>query len=104
MPAADFAENKEDKELYADRTILVQGVIDCIVERADGSLALYDYKTDRLTREERDDPTLGRERLREKHKTQLNLYARAVERIFGKKCDAVAVYSLVLGETVDVKE
>jgi ATP-dependent helicase/nuclease subunit A len=104
MPAADFAENKEDKELYADRTILVQGVIDCIVERTDGSLALYDYKTDRLTREERDDPTLGRERLREKHKTQLNLYARAVERIFGKKCDAVEVYSLVLGETVDVKE
>ncbi len=104
LPASRFADNEEQAEMYKDETILVQGVIDCIVERADGSLALYDYKTDRLTREERENPSLGAQRLREKHKDQLNLYALAVERIFGKAPDTVSVYSLALGGLIDVKE
>ena len=82
----------------------MQGVIDCIVERADGSLALYDYKTDRLLPEERENRELAVERLREKHKTQLNLYARAVESIFGRAPETVAVYSLAMGCLIDVKE
>lgn len=104
LPASQFAESKERAELYKDESILVQGVIDCIIERADGSLALYDYKTDRLTREERKNPSLGAARLREKHKDQLNLYAVAVEKIFGKSPDTVKIYSLALGDTVDIKE
>ena len=104
MPASRFADSEEQAALYKDEKILVQGVIDCILERADGSIAIYDYKTDRLTGEERENPDLGAKRLREKHKDQLNLYALAVEEIFGRKPSTVSVYSLALGRLIDVME
>ncbi len=103
LPARDFAEEEKNKELYKDSEILVQGVIDCIIERADGSLALYDYKTDRLTREQLENADLAAEALRAKHKTQLELYAVAVEKIFGKAPRVLEVYSLPLGDTVNMK-
>jgi ATP-dependent exoDNAse (exonuclease V) beta subunit len=81
----------------------VQGLIDCIVEYADGSLGLFDYKTDRLTREELEDISLAEAKLREKHSLQLSYYAMAVKEMFGKEPRVVEVYSLALGDTVDVK-
>jgi ATP-dependent helicase/nuclease subunit A len=103
LPATEFTEDAERTAAYRDKDILVQGVIDCIVERKDGSLALYDYKTDRLTREEISDRSLAEEKLRGKHKMQLGLYALAVEKIFGRKPSRVEVYSLPLGDTVSIE-
>jgi ATP-dependent helicase/nuclease subunit A len=103
LPASDFTQIEEKKQAYKDEKILVQGVIDCIVERVDGSLALYDYKTDRLTRQEISNRDLGEKKLRDKHSPQLLLYSKAVEKIFGKTPCRVAVYSLVLGDTVLIK-
>jgi ATP-dependent exoDNAse (exonuclease V) beta subunit len=103
LPASDFTQIEEKKQAYKNEKILVQGVIDCIVERVDGSLALYDYKTDRLTREEISNRDLGEKKLRDKHSPQLLLYSKAVEKIFGKTPCRVAVYSLVLGDTVLIK-
>ena len=68
----------------------------------DGSISLYDYKTDRLTREELSDPALAEAKLREKHSLQLSYYALAVEKMFGKKPARVEVYSMALGSTVPV--
>ena len=48
------------------------------------------------------DTNLGKDILREKHKNQLTYYAYAVERIFGKRPRRVEIYSLALGDTVDV--
>ena len=103
FPADSFTADEEKIAAYKDETILVQGVIDCIIEREDGSIGLYDYKTDRLTREELSDRSLAEARLREKHSEQLKLYAVAVEKIFGKAPQKIAVYSLPLGDTVDIK-
>jgi ATP-dependent helicase/nuclease subunit A len=103
FPADSFTADEEKIAAYKDESILVQGVIDCIIERADGSIGLCDYKTDRLTREELSDRSLAEARLREKHSEQLKLYAVAVEKIFGKAPQEIAVYSLPLGDTVDIK-
>ena len=100
---------KSDRSLlsaYESREILVQGVTDCIIIGSDGKIGLYDYKTDRLSKEELEDREKGRERLKNKHKTQLSYYALAVEKMFGRRPDKVGIYSLHLGELVlvDVDE
>ena len=102
LPAEDFTTDSELKELYKDKQVLVQGVIDCLYEDADGNLHLIDYKTDRLTPEEMADRTKAREKLYEKHSLQLSYYAKAVELMFGKYPKTVEVYSLPLGDTLDV--
>ena len=102
LPAESFTKDEEKIRAYIGKTVLVQGVIDCIIERPDGTLGLYDYKTDRLTREEMAERTLAERKLREKHTEQLKLYSLAAEEIFGKKPKALAVYSLPLGDTVDI--
>ncbi len=102
LPADKFTEDKERAEAYADREILVQGVIDCIIEDEHGELHLVDYKTDRLTKEELSDKTLAQKVLAEKHRTQLFYYALAAEKIFGKRPKTLEIYSLPLGDTVSV--
>ena len=103
LPAASFTADEAKREAYRDATVLVQGVIDCIIERSDGTLGLYDYKTDRLTREELADRALAEKKLSDKHREQLMLYSLAVEQIFGRKPTRIAVYSLPLGDTVEIK-
>ena len=102
MPAALFTENPEQRSAYGDKTVLVQGVIDCIVEYPDGTLGLYDYKTDRLTPEELSDRERATATLAGKHSLQLSYYKYAVEKMFGKAPVKVEVYSLPLGDTVPV--
>ena len=102
LPAELFTEDEEKKALYKGELVLVQGVIDCLIENADGSLRLVDYKTDRLTKAELEDESLAAKKLSEKHSLQLSYYALAVEKIFGKAPARVEVYSLPLGKTVAV--
>lgn len=103
MLAAElFTADAEKKAAFVGKEILLQGVIDCIVENEDGSLLLVDYKTDRLTKEELADKALAQRVLSKKHSLQLSYYAMAVESIFGKYPDSVQIYSLMLGDTVDV--
>ena len=103
LPAELFTDEKEKKELYREHSVLVQGVIDCLIENEDGSFRLIDYKTDRLTKEELCDEELARKKLAGAHSLQLSYYALAVEKIFGKAPHKVEVYSLPLGKTVSVK-
>ena len=95
---------EELKKLYTDETVLVQGVIDCLYEDESGEYHLVDYKTDRLTPDERMDKAKAREKLYAKHSLQLSYYAKAVELIFGKYPKTIEVYSLPLGDTVDVAD
>ena len=104
LSAADFTTDEELKKLYTDEKVLVQGVIDCLYEDGNGEYHLVDYKTDRLTPEEREDKAKARAKLYAKHSLQLSYYAKAVELIFGKYPKTVEVYSLPLGDTVDVAE
>lgn len=104
IPAKHFTTEPELLSAYEGREILVQGVIDCIIISSDGKIGLYDYKTDRLSKEELEDREKGRERLKNKHKTQLSYYALAVEKMFGRKPDRVGIYSLHLGELILIDE
>ncbi|MBQ3015295.1 MAG: UvrD-helicase domain-containing protein [Clostridia bacterium] len=102
LPADKFTLDEERKKKLAESDVLVQGVIDCIIERDDGTLHLIDYKTDRLTREERNDPRLGEERLRRAHSLQLSYYCDAITKMFGRAPSRIGVYSLHLGKEVDI--
>jgi ATP-dependent helicase/nuclease subunit A len=59
--------------------IIVQGVIDCLLEEADGKLVLIDFKTDWIASEPSPDVF---NRLTERYAEQIRLYVRAVERIW----------------------
>ncbi len=102
LPAATLTADPERRAAYADEHVLVQGVIDCLLETVDGELWLLDYKTDRLTRAEKADRTQAETRLISRHALQLSYYALAVRDIFGRLPDRVMIYSLALGDTVEV--
>ncbi len=103
LPSAYFTADEEKRKIYKDKGILVQGVIDCIIEKEDGTIALYDYKTDRLSPEELSDREKGRKTLADRHRTQLSYYALAAERIFGRAPSEIGIYSLHLGEVIVVE-
>ncbi len=104
LPAAAFTVDPERRAAYGDRTVLVQGVMDGILLRPDGTLWLFDYKTDRLSPAAKKDPALVEETLASRYRSQLSYYAAAATAIFGKAPDRVMIYSLALGDTVEVTE
>ena len=102
LPAHLFASELEAKATVSGEELLVQGVIDCLWLDNDGNYHLVDYKTDRLSREELGDRALAERKLRQAHSRQLGYYTEAVKLMFGKAPSTVEVYSLPLGDTVDV--
>ena len=102
LDASSFTNIPEKKKALAGKKILVQGVIDCLYLDKCGNLHLVDYKTDRLSKKELSDKNLARKKLSEKHSLQLSYYKEAVTKIFGKAPTSVKVYSLHLGDTVDI--
>ena len=81
---------------------MVQGVIDLVFEDENGDVTLCDYKTDYLTRAELNDKAAAEKKLRERHARQLNYYKAAVKQLFGKDPARVCIYSLPLGDTVEL--
>lgn len=57
-------------------TVLIQGILDCLFDD-DGALVLVDYKTDTVFDGDWDAAA-------EKHRFQMEMYARAIERIMGR--------------------
>lgn len=102
LPASKFTESKETAIALGDTRLAVQGVIDLVFEDENGNLTLADYKTDYLTVEERENPALASEKLTKRHKEQLSYYREAVKQIFGREPSRVCIYSLPLGEAVDI--
>ena len=81
----------------AGEELLLQGVVDCFLEEADG-LTVIDYKTDRLKNRA--------EALRraEHYRPQIAAYASALERICGKPVKESVLYFLSVGEAVEIRE
>ena len=71
-------------------------------ETEDGQLILCDYKTDALSAEERRHPALAQKKRADRHGRQLAYYAEALEQLCGRRPDKVLIYSLPLGDTVEV--
>ena len=102
LPAASFSTDPEFCVKTEGELMAVQGVIDLILIDADGALCLYDYKTDRLTREELDDLSLLQKKMSSLHASQLSYYKLAIEGLFGRPCDIAQIYSTHAAKTVDV--
>lgn len=102
MPSSDFTFSEEARALYADEELLVQGVIDCFFIDRNGEITVIDYKTDRLTSYEKAHKSAAAQKLLSRHSRQLSYYATALESMFGKRPEHVYLYSLPLGDTVDV--
>ena len=85
-----------------DETLFVQGSIDLLLTMPDGRLILVDYKTDRVSNEERANLSLLAKRLRERHGHQLSSYAEAVRDLLGHTPDEMRIYSLPLGASVKI--
>ena len=85
-----------ERERYEGYSVLVQGVIDLLLERKDGSLLLVDYKTDRLPPDVLESEKAAAALLFARHGEQLRYYALAAERMLGR-FPALAVYSLHAG-------
>ena len=102
LPAENFTHNLEKKKLYSNKKILVQGVIDLCIEDSDGNLILCDYKTDRLSKEALANKEIAKEFLSKRHSQQLRYYAQAIEQIMGKKPDKIYIYSLALGDAIEI--
>ena len=102
VPLEEFTQNDEIAHLVSGKLLHVQGSIDLILVGKDGSISLCDYKTDRPTAEEKRDHALYRERMIAAHKDQLSHYSHAVKELFGKAPDRAFVFSLTLGEAIEI--
>ena len=102
LPLASLTDNPILSEALGDRTLLVQGSIDLLCTFPDGHVEICDYKTDRITPAERADPSLLRGRMQERHGDQLAQYAAAVEEVFGVRPTKAYIYSLPLGEALEI--
>ena len=81
------------KEGYEEETIVLQGIIDCYFEE-EGKLVLVDYKTDYV-------PDGDTSQLKEKYRTQLEYYARALKQITGKEIAGRYIYLFWNGEILE---
>ncbi|MCI8363759.1 MAG: helicase-exonuclease AddAB subunit AddA [Eubacterium sp.] len=90
IPAAEVVPEAADRE-----RVLVQGIIDGFYETEEG-IVLMDYKTDHL------EP--GQEGiLVERYEKQMELYARALEGILGKRVVRKVLYSFSLDKEIELE-
>jgi ATP-dependent helicase/nuclease subunit A len=82
--------NDLDEEIYKNEEILIQGIIDCYFEEDDG-LVLLDYKTDYVENEEQ---------IIEKYQTQIQYYAKALEKLTGKVVKGKYIYLFYNGNLI----
>ena len=86
------------EEIYgaaAGEQLLLQGVVDCCLDEPDG-LVIIDYKTDRV-RTAQEIAERGK-----RYRGQILSYARAMERIHGKKVKQCLLYFITPGKTLEI--
>ena len=85
-------------EIYgtaAGEQLLLQGVVDCCLDEPDG-LVIIDYKTDRV-RTAQEIAERGK-----RYRGQILSYARAMERIHGKRVKQCLLYFITPGKTLEI--
>ncbi|NLY43131.1 MAG: helicase-exonuclease AddAB subunit AddA [Clostridiaceae bacterium] len=93
IPCHELYKDMEDG-MCGEETVLLQGIIDCFFEEADG-IVLIDYKSDYM-------PEGGADRIRERYKIQINYYAMALEKLTGKKVKEKYIYLFDNGEILNM--
>ena len=89
ISACDYDPNLSEQ--CKDNTVILQGIIDCFFEEADGYV-LFDYKTDKVKS--------GANAIKERYKKQLELYTRAIETLTNKPVKESYLYLFDTNETV----
>lgn len=79
------------------KDILVQGVIDCLIKGKD-EVILVDYKSNKLE----DNTAEEKTRMREKYKTQIEIYRKAVEKGLGIDKVESYLYMFDIGELISM--
>ena len=93
LPVAEvFPEAKDEPE---DTCVMVQGIIDGYFDE-DGNIVLMDYKTDRVTKKD------GADVLKDRYKTQLEWYRKALETTLGVNVTEKFLYSFSMKKEVIV--
>jgi len=91
IPASEveplFGDQPEEK-------VIVQGVIDCLVEEADGRLLLIDFKTDRIASEP---SPFVIEEMAGRYREQIRLYVRAIREILQPDSEVESYLYLLSG-------
>lgn len=90
IPAAEMNSRWPQEE-----TILIQGIIDAFFYE-ENEIILVDYKTDRARAGEE-------HKLVQKYKVQLDSYARALEKVTGKKVKEKILYSFTLKKAISIE-
>lgn len=91
----NMSANMVDKDLpeeLNEEKIIVQGAVDCLFVE-EGKIVVVDFKTDRVKEEKQ---------LVESYAEQLNIYAKACEKILGLPVKEKIIYSLVLDRAIVV--
>ena len=86
MPASELVNTAERSK------ILVQGVADIIIIK-ENEIYLIDYKTSRITSEEK---------FKQRYKTQLDIYAKAIESFYQKPVNKKMIYSFYLNKLITI--
>ena len=89
IPANEIMETEDNEK------ILVQGIIDLYYINKNDELILVDYKTDYVK---------SKEELVNKYRTQINLYAKALEKALGKKIAKKEIFSIYLEEEIEIEQ
>lgn len=98
MREVPFTLSRRDHEGDAQ---IVQGVIDCMFEEADGEWVLLDYKTDQIRKPFDCEPALTKE-MTKRYKVQLEIYTEAIENIKHVKVKEKALYLYAIGESITI--
>ena len=80
----------------------MQGSIDLVLETNDGKLILCDYKTDKITPEQKSNREKLINDMKERHGSQLEQYKYACKQIFGKEPEKIVLFLLSIGEAIEV--
>ena len=98
-----FSQDAEFRRRVQTEKLAVQGVIDLIVIDQSDRILLYDYKTDRLSREELQSDSLAQEKMNQLHGQQLSYYAHAAELLLGRPCDRLGIYATHAARIFDIQ-
>ncbi|MBQ8433044.1 MAG: UvrD-helicase domain-containing protein [Clostridia bacterium] len=102
IPMGELTQRKERRQQLSEHTLFVQGSMDLFLIMPDGKRRLIDYKTDHVTDWEREHLPRLVANMKKKHGTQLLYYAKACKALFGAYPDEIYIYSLPLGQALEI--
>ena len=103
VPLSTLTSNPAVAKAVGDKSLYVQGSIDLVLHSKDGGIIICDYKSDRIPEELKADRDAIITLFRNSHGDQLKQYSQAIFELYGKFPEKIYIYSLRLGEAIEIK-